>query len=141
MLKGSNQIEFEQLYEKNQNGLSQMTIDVMKTTLLGLLKKCLQVTYIVLDAMDECQKQRQVVELIHELLDLDNVYIFVTCRHPASDFSERAVRRLQEISLDREKETADIVKHIDKALNQCQGCFKGLEGEIKEALLKGADGQ
>ena len=140
--KNYDQSELHSLYEKKQQGQHQIPSKDMKIVVLNILGKCVSfVTYIVIDALDECQREEkeEVVAFLKELLLIHNVSLFVTCRNPP--FLEGIENQCLEIPLQQEEVMKDIMIHIDEAIRKPQSPFAGLENKIKDALVNGANGQ
>jgi len=131
----------QDLYKNSQNGSEKISADVMKTAILNILRSSTAKTYIILDAMDECQELMKVNMMIQALLDLQpKIYILVTSRHSMSYTLSGSFKMIQ-ISLNIEERTDDIIMHVEQGIRENSSQFKGLEEEIKATLIGGAHGQ
>ena len=128
------------LYEKYQKGSERVPQEVMKTAIFKILCNFTGKTYIILDAMDECQEQTKVIQIIQALFELGcRVSVLVTSRHPISfQFDSRKLIRM---SHNVEEMSDDIITCIDQAIKENPIQFRGLEDEIKETLIEGAHEQ
>ncbi|THV01550.1 hypothetical protein K435DRAFT_853697 [Dendrothele bispora CBS 962.96] len=96
------------LFENNQKGNKKISVSVMQGVLLSLVSNCSEHTYIILDAMDECQEPDEVSKFIQILLGIGNVYVVVSSRNPMPKFLEQPWVTLK-LSLDEEETMEDII--------------------------------
>jgi len=129
------------LYSRYQEGCEKVPAGTMKAVILDILAAFTADTYIILDAMDECQDQTKVTELICELFNLESkVHILVTSRHSMLDVTSSPSEIIL-MSLSNEDGIDDIALHTDHKMKENSRQFKGLEGQIRETLINGAHGQ
>jgi hypothetical protein len=136
-----NQAELKNLYQKYSSGTIQMPADAMKSAVLDLLKDQSSPTFILIDAMDECESQDQplVAAFITDMLQIGSgIKIFVSCRYLPENVGINSAT--YKIILDEEAVNEDISKHIQESL-QKKSVFEGIKDEVGKALLNGAHGQ
>lgn len=100
--------KIEKLYEQFKRNKQRPTIDELYAALLELSKSFNQV-FLIFDALDECHKSTQRVELLRlfQLMAKEGIWVFITSRPHPQDI-EYALRNAAKIELSAQKEDIEI---------------------------------
>jgi hypothetical protein len=116
--------------------------ELMSQALIPILMEFTEPVYIVLDALDECSEQDQLVKMIATMLDADlpNVHLLLTSRpevpRSSTDLAHHAVLVSLQGCTDQ-----DIESYLTKQLSDFDyGWSVERQGEIKESLLDRGSG-
>jgi hypothetical protein len=132
------------LYSENLNGHRQPTTEDLMV-ILKYIVGSFQHVYVVIDALDECQDQEQLLPLIEEIVEwkLGNLHILATSRHERD--IEDCIGPLvsAQINLHSVQVNADIHTHLWERLKNDSKLKKWpakIHGQIEAALMDGAHG-
>ena len=124
------------LYETCNQGGMQPSIKQLESILVQISKD-LQLVYLVIDAMDECQERKPVLDFL-QLLHEQQVHILTTSRHPVPDQHDSWIYLgLDDLKKEKEK---DIKVYIDDKLST-RKLGPSLHKEVISTLVNGAQGQ
>ena len=130
------------LYSENLNGHRQPTTEDLMV-ILKYIVGSFQHVYVVIDALDECRDQEQLLPLIEEIVEwkLGNMHILVTSRHERD--IEDCIGPLvsAQINLHSVQVNADIHTHLQERLKNDSKLKKWpakVHGQIEAALMDGA---
>ncbi|KAF2790565.1 HET-domain-containing protein [Melanomma pulvis-pyrius CBS 109.77] len=136
------------LFSSSNNGQQQPSLHTLEEMLQQIIQELPHV-YMVLDAMDECSKRAELVDILETLAawQLQNLHILMTSRRERDIESslETFMDRQTFICIQSELVDKDIQKYVqrrlsdDKRLNKWGKNFT-LRQEIEAALMKGAHG-
>lgn len=134
------------LYKQYGEGTQQPENESLVETLI-LLMECNDRTYLILDALDECKEQEELLRIISRLigdsLSHIDLRVLVTCRKEKGIMDE--LEHLIDIDIDLAHTGIyhDIKLHVIKCLEYDKGLRKwpyAIQMEIRDALLRGASG-
>lgn len=125
-------------------GVSQPTTNDLVSVLRGILEE-LDEVYLVMDGLDECMDQDDLLRLVDDVLKWNsrNVHIFVTGRYQHELDTTLKSRNSFIIELDEQNVDSDIQLFIQKQLTSHPKLRKWpprLRAEIQESLTKGSQG-
>jgi len=131
------------LYSRNQNGQQQPSNDGLVATLQSILGD-FPMTYIILDALDECTDRAELLELIREISGWKmKIHILATSRKER-DIEEALEPLLTgQICVQSEQINGDIQLHVRERLHNDPKLKKWpvkVKEEIEKALMDGACG-
>ena len=132
------------LYSQNLDGQRQPTMKDLMTTLKDMLGGFRNV-YLIMDALDECEDQEQLLLLIQEITEwkLGTVHILATSRKERDIEDCLGPRVSAQINLHSSLVNADIRTHIQERLRNDTKLRKWsakIHGQIEATLMDGADG-
>jgi hypothetical protein len=132
------------LYLQSRNGIQQPPLESLNKVLSAILHEFRDV-YIMMDALDECVDQDELLSLIEEITDwkLDNLHILATSRREPyiTDFLESKVSC--EIELCNDLVDADIRKYLCECIPTDSKLKKwppNIQMEIEASLAQNAHG-
>jgi hypothetical protein len=135
---------FLPLYASCQNGLQQPKLDALLEVIRQILQGS-QHCYIILDALDECSSQEDLLLLIEDIMQwqLDNLHFLATSRAEKniSDSLEPLIP--SQICIQSALVNSDIQVYIQEKLRGDRILKKwptNIKAEIETTLLNGADG-
>lgn len=131
-------------HSRSQSGKNQPTMDEM-TTILRQMVKSFDVTYIVLDALDECKNREDLLEFLEALLrwNIDNLHVLTTSRKDNDIATSLEPLVTCQLCLPSAFVNADIRIHIMERLSNDPKLKKwpvNVRKEIEDALMRGANG-
>ncbi|KAL9122142.1 MAG: hypothetical protein Q9187_001305 [Circinaria calcarea] len=132
------------LYRECQDGMKAPDIDKLAQVLHTLLGG-FEHAYIVLDALDECQEQKQLLEMVEKMYHLPskNVSVFVTSRkEPDIEASLRSLDA-DEICTRNAQVDADIKLHVREQLQndpKLKSFPEDIKEEVQSVLIDGSHG-
>ena len=144
--KSNSYLSMDRLYNRHDSGLSLPTKDELLTLLMELLQGFGQ-TYVVIDALDECDDDYQklfdtVIKVIHKW-QLPHFHLLVTSRREQDIIINMEELVPTELHLSAELIGSDIISYINSAVEN-DGRLKRwsheLQQDIKSALISGASG-
>ena len=142
--KSKNYSLIEGLYEKHDKLYNPTEKELFD--LLVKLLQCFKQTYIVIDALDECDDYHQVldevVKAIHEW-QLSCLHLLVSSRREQNIVETMEQCSIEEIYLSAELVSSDIVSYIHSAFGKDHHLKRWnprVQEYIKEVLISGANG-
>ncbi|KIL58409.1 hypothetical protein M378DRAFT_170663 [Amanita muscaria Koide BX008] len=139
-----NHTAVDQLYMRCKDGVSkpsgQQLEDLLKQLISGFKE-----TYIVIDALDECKEQQELLKLLRKIhgWQIGQCHLLVTSRKEQVIVNSLQHVGLKEIDLSLMPVDNDIKKYIDEVLEESEGLNSldlGLKKDIKELLKAKANG-
>lgn len=133
-----------ELYVQCRNGVQQPTSDALLKALKSMIE-CLKHVYVIVDALDECSDQADLLSLIKEIINwkLDNLHVFATSRRER--YIEDTLGQLvsAQIGFDNDVVDGDIRIYLSTKLGMDPRFNKWIVEEhleIEDTLIGGADG-
>ncbi|KIL58696.1 hypothetical protein M378DRAFT_86117 [Amanita muscaria Koide BX008] len=129
-----NHTAVDQLYMKCKDGVSkpsgQQLEDLLKQLISGFKE-----TYIVIDALDECKEQQELLKLLKKIhgWQIGQCHLLVTSRKEQVIVNSLQHVGLKEIDLTLMPVDNDIKKYIDRMLEESEG-LNSLESELKKDI-------
>jgi hypothetical protein len=134
----------QDLYSRNDDGKKQAKIDELEETVYAVLG-CSPRTYIILDALDECEDREDLLSFIQRLLRRDprNACLLALSRREEDIENVLSGLAPHEVCLQSTFVKPDIELHVQERLNNDPRMSKWpsvLKDEASEALIEGANG-
>ncbi|KAF7965799.1 hypothetical protein HWV62_41761 [Athelia sp. TMB] len=131
-----------ELYEDEENGLSQPVLSSLEDTLLRILQS-FGAAYIVIDALDECDDRPRLLRWIDSVTSHTSeiLHLMVTSR-PEPDIKDRLrpLCNLREVDVADRRDSDDIHRYIDASLSEVHVWTDSQKELVRIALVNGADG-
>ena len=130
------------LYDEEHNGRSQPLITALETTLLRIVRS-FDASYIIIDALDECDEQLKALKWIQSVTSQTpgRLHLMVTSRlEPDIRKRLRALSNLREIGVSDQQNSDDILHYIDGCLSEIDDWTEAQKDLVRNALVNGAGG-
>src|SRR6266478_3239375 len=132
------------VFSKSKNGQRQPTLEDLLITLKHMIRG-FQHTYVIVDALDECQDREQLLALIEEIMSwkLGSLHILATSRQEREIEDCVGPRASAQVDLHSALVDADIEAYIHESLRNDPKLRKWstkVHGQIETALMEGAHG-
>jgi hypothetical protein len=132
------------IYSQNHNGNRQPNTDDLMT-MLEVVIRCFEHSYIIIDALDECVEQDDLLNWIGKVVDwrLDSLHMLATSREEQDIKDCLGPRFSGQIRIQSTLIDQDILLHVRQTLQSDTKLKKWPEKvhrEIEETLMEGADG-
>ena len=128
------------LYKDHERNRTRPSFDEISNALYSVIANCSR-AFIIVDALDECSGTNRVLSEIFSLQEKTGSSVFATSR-PILGIPKDFERRGSSI-LEIRTRDEDIRRYLDGHINQISTFVReapGLEGKIKSAIVKAADG-